>query len=238
MLTVCVSASSTSGAALTTTATLRNALGTTATSEDSFQQTLIVAASRWAETFLGYPALAQVYSESLPGYGGRSLMVSRTPVRAVLRLFDSTTTCQATELLSTDGDYRVENRDAGLLSRDEGFEWSLRTRTSAGVFNMGIVDYYQPGMEERPWLVEYVAGWTLDGMDTGSSRWSTVAGTTSTGRTLPEDLEWGVVLKAKELYLANDGVQSKSVGDLSITYRTGDQMGPAEALLTPWRRLA
>ena len=233
-----MSATSTSNGALTTTATLRSALGTTATSEDVLQQALVVAASRWAEGYLGYPALAQVYSESLAGYGGRSLMLARTPVRAVLRLFDSTTTCQATELLSTDGDYRVEDREAGLLSRDEGFEWSLRARTSAGVFNMGIVDYYQPGMEERPWLVEYVAGWTLDGIDTGSALYSTVAGSTSTGRTLPEDLEWGVVLKAKELYLANDGVQSKSVGDLSITYKTGDQLGPAEALLITWRRVA
>ena len=51
----------------------------------------------------------------------------------------------------------------------------------------------------------------------------------------------GVLLKAADLYLVQPGnVQSKSVGDLSITYatRNDNYRSEAEDTLQPYRRMA
>ena len=71
MLWVCATASSTDGASRT--CELRDALGTTATSEDERHRALLLRATAWAEAVVGRPLLAQVYSESVAAYGGRRL---------------------------------------------------------------------------------------------------------------------------------------------------------------------
>jgi len=232
-LTVCTS--STGGNLLSTSSELRSVLRTTSTGDDAYQLKALQRASRWAQTFLGYPLDVQTYLETVPAFGTRRLMVSRTPIRAVLRLFDSTDTGSATAYCSTD--FRVDDADAGFLDRDQGWAWT------AGV-SYGLDAHIVPDSEARPWLVEYIAGYTLDGIEATSENYSTAGpnGTTSTGRTLPEDIEQAVLLKAADLYLVQPGnVTSKSVGDLSITY--GGQSGAntrseAEDILAPYRRLA
>ncbi|MCR4375683.1 MAG: hypothetical protein NUW22_12620 [Acidobacteria bacterium] len=226
-LTVCTSATSTDGA-LSTTANLRVILGATSTAADTdaAQQMAIVRASRWADSYLRYPILSQVYSESLAAYGGRTLLLGRTPIRAILRVFDSTTTCEATSYSSTE--VWVDDAEAGTLQRGAaGFAWTAQTAWGAG-------SYVPPMSEQRTWLVEYQAGYVYP--ETSSTEY----GTTSTGRTLPEDLEYGVLLKAAELYQQDGDIQSQSIGDLSITYRSeglgSDPRTPAERALAPYRR--
>ena len=223
MLNVCVSATSTDGA-LTTTAYLRRLLGATSTADDTAQQDAVVAASRWAETYVGYPLLTQVYSETLAGYAAQELMVSRTPIRARLRLFDSTDTGEATEYCSTD--YRIEDAEAGFLGRDAGFGWTAQSAAHLG-------RYVVPGSELRPWYFEYQAGYIYP------ETTSTSYGTSDTGRSLPEDIERAVALKAAEMYEGQEGIASKGIGDLSISY-TSERIGaagPAERLLAPYRRV-
>lgn len=220
---------------LTTTSRVRSlVLGATATSTayDSKISAMIRAASRWAESYVGYPLTAASYLETLPGYDRRTLMLARAPVRAVRRLFDSTDTGEATQILTTE--FRVEDRDAAFLTRDVGWAWSvpaiqdLSARPDAG-------------QEFRPWLADYVAGYTYDGLDTGSPHWSTEHGTTSTERTLPEDIEEAVVRKAAALYENSDDVVEEQLGDLKVTYRSErvDDPAPAtpEFFLRPYRRL-
>lgn len=234
MLQVCVSASSTEG--LSRTCELRDALGTTATSDDALMNRSILRATAWAERYVGQPLQAQVYQETLAAYGGRDLMVSRTPVRAVLRLFDSTATSEGAELTSTE--YRLEDADAGLIGRDKGFSWTADELFSGGTFNVGLVGAILPVRPRRPWLVEYEAGFVFPEAATSNGIWSTAGGTTSTGATLPFEIEQAVLLKAREFYEGSaDGVSSKRVGDLAITYRSeAEGMGEAEKLLAPWRR--
>lgn len=222
-LSVCVSASSTDGA-LATTADLRVVLGATSTADDANQQRAIVVASRWAETYVGYPMLAQVYSESLAGFGGLRLMLARTPIRAVLRMFDSTSTESANSYTSSQ--YGIEDRDAGFLRRQEGFAWTARMGWDLGP---AVV----PNSEQQRWLVEYQAGWVYP--ETSSTSY----GTTSTAATLPEDITQAVLQKAAELVLQDMNIESKSVGDLSVTYRSRDlpYRSPAEKLLGPYRRV-
>lgn len=231
-LTVCTS--STGGNVLSTSSELRSVLRTTSTGDDAYQLTTLKRASRWAETYLGYPIEVQTYLETVPAFGNRRLMLSRTPIRSVLRVFDATDTGSATAYCSTD--FRIADAEAGFLDRDQGFEWS------AGV-NYALDAHYVPNSEAKPWLVEYIAGYTLDGIEATSENYSTAGpgGSTSTGRTLPEDLEQAVLLKAADLYVRQPGgVQSKTVGDLSISYANSafTYRSEAEDLLGPYRRIA
>ena len=231
---VCVSATE---HALSTSSSLRLVLGATSTTatnaanQDAYQLSLLKRATDWAERFVGYPLHVQAYNEAVPSFGGLNLMLSQAPIRAVLRFFDSTSTDEATEICSSE--YRVDDADAGILSRAAGFRWT------AGV-QYGLDRFVVPGSESRPWLVEYVAGYTLDGVDTGSENWSTRGGTTSTGRTLPHDIEHAILKKAAELYVMQPGnVLSESAGDLSVTYANSatNYRSEAEELLGPYRRM-
>jgi hypothetical protein len=211
-LTVCVSASSTDGA-LAPLIDLQAMLGATS-SEEAFspfevgqqQQGALRRASRAAETYVGYPLLAQVYSERVAGDGRDTLMLSRTPLRAILRVFDSTTTESATEYGSTG--IVIEDAEAGLIKRTDGsvFAWSPRIDpTTLGLQPM-------PGSEIRNWLVEYQAGYVFP--ETSSTEY----GTTSTGQTLPDDIVDAVLSRSREIVQGDANVLSKKVGDLQLTY--------------------
>jgi len=220
---------------------------TTTANVDSTQQiqylsTLIRRASAWADRYVGRPLHLQTYSETVAAAGDDVLALSRRPILAVLRLFDSTATSDATELTSTE--YRVEDAEAGFLGRDGGFAWTAQQTLSAGAFSLGLTGAILPGRVTRPWLVEYAAGYVpIDGMATSSPNWSTAGpnGTTTTGRTLPEDVEQAVALKVKEWWegQAAGGVTSERIGDLAVTYagRGEGALGPAEELLASYRSL-
>lgn len=218
---------------LTTVATVKTELGITTTSNDARIELLVRRATAWAETFVGYPLLAKRYRETLAGYGTRNLMASRTPVRSIASLFFGTDTGDdATQLLTTE--FGLESKP-GFLTRTDGWEWSVPVQQD---YELRPV----PGEEYQPWLIDYVAGFTLDGLSSSSPNWSTEKGTTSTGRSLPYDIESAVIRKTVSVYTGIDGVFSKKVGDLAIIYGVGAQSGvvvdQAAELLKPWRRSA
>ena len=222
MLSVCASSTEQQ---LATMAGLLRVLGATASScgmDDS-----LTAATAWAERYvLNGPGelRRQVYAESLAGYGGQRLMVSRTPLWAIQRLFDDTATCEATEYCSTD--FRIEDADAGFvtLTSDAGFAWTPP-------WDLGLSDYPRPSAIKRPWLIVYEAGWQL------AENSSTCKPSTSTGRTLPEDVERAVLLKAAELYQGTSGLESMAVGPLRLNYRS-EGVDEVIGLLAPYRRSA
>lgn len=235
---------------LTTTSALKQLiLGATATStvQDAQFSDLIRRASRWAESYLGYPATVQSYRETLAAYGRRRMVLSRTPVRSIADLFDATDTGVAT--LTTD--YMVEDADGGILGSNQGFAWTvgLQGPGTAGPFLSSLPLESAPlsGQEYRPWLADYVAGWTYGGLSTSSPNWSTggaVFGTTSTERTLPEDVEQAVLFKAQTLYDDGDQIASETLGDMTTNYRSlgtdanGRALTRSAELLDPYRRVA
>lgn len=219
----------TTDADLTTTSQVKTMLGTTLTSDDAHLSTLIRRASRWAEAYVGYPLSAQSYLETLPSHGTRRLTLARTPVRAVTGLFRGTDSADYTQVDSSD--FAV-NAEAGFLERAAGWEWTAPVEGD-------LVLHPLVGQEIPDWRAEYAAGYTYAGIDTGSSLYSTVKGTTSTGRTLPEDIEAAVVAKTIGWYQGDENVVARSVGDLRIQYGTfggGEAADPARALLGPYRR--
>lgn len=215
MLIVCASASSTQGLGLT--CQLREHLGTTATSEDERMRQMLLRATDWAERMTGRTFGAQLYQETVPAYGGQSIMVTGRPIIAVLRLFDSSATSEGTEYTTTQ--FRVEDAEAGLITRDEGFAWTNDGVRGGGRMALGLGDAVLPGWERRPWLVEYVAGYIFPAVATSNAVWTTEGGTTSTERTLPYDVEEAVLLRAARTYGGGLDVTSRRVGDLMVTYR-------------------
>lgn len=219
---------------LTTTGAVKEELGLASSSstEDARIDNLIRRATDWVERQIGYPPVVRRYRETVAGYGQQALMLSRTPVRSVVSVFYGTDTGTALQLLTTEFDL---DADAGLITRPLGFEWSVPV--------VQELDYRpMPGEEFRPWLIEYIAGWTYGGLSTASGNlWSTEKGSTSTGRTLPFDIEEAVIQRCATRFTRSDTVQSKKVGDLSITYATDGKNGklddPASDLLIPWRRV-
>lgn len=230
MLNVCVSASSTVGLALT--CDLREELGTTATSEDARMNRLILRASAWAETYVGRDLRAQIYQETVPAFDSPYLMLSRYPIIAVLRMFDTTATCTATEYCSTM--YRIEDSEAGILSRDAGFTWTADRRQSASDLSLGLTEAILPGRETKPWLVEYVAGYIFPQAATSNGIYTTQGGTTSTAPTLPTDLGDAVLLKAKQYFEGGGDIKSRKVGDLQIQY-VDRRDRELEELISPFR---
>ncbi len=219
---------------LTTTGVVRTMLGlsTAQTSEDANISASIRVASRWAETFIGYPLTVQTYRECLAAYGTRSLVLARTPVRAIPLLMATTSTDDGSQVLTSEYQLR---REAGLIQRPAGWAWSVPSESY-------LEGRPLAGQEYPDWLTDYVAGWTLDGVSTGSDNWSTEKGTTSTGRTLPEDIERAVALRARDLYMQDEDVVEEKVGDLSVKYasRTSGSARPsvAESMLAIYARTA
>lgn len=227
---------------LTTTGALKSRLfGSTTSTEasDALLGGVIRAASRWAEGFVGQPLVLQSYEETVPTYGTRVLMLKRTPLRS-LRLYESTDD-NAYEVTSTQ--FWVDDREAGFLTRDEGWPWTAPSE-------LELEERPLPGEESAPWYVVYQAGYTYNGLSTDSTHYSTHAGSTDTGRTLPEDVEEAVLLKCRSIYeqsVEGGEVQSERLGDLETVYRSGGEgrgsalqaegLGAAELLLSQYRRV-
>lgn len=210
-LTVC---SSSTESILASVASLKaDILGATATStaQDAKFEEHLERATEWAETYIGGVLRTQSYSQILPGYGTPHLMVQNIPIRAVDRMYDATDTGSATQVLSSE--FRVD-REAGFVNRDAGYKWSAQLNQDFGTNPV-------PGSEERPWLVDYRAGWTLGGIDTGSPNWSTEKGTTSTGPTVPADIKQAILARATLTYNSREDVVSEWVGDLKVNYSSG-----------------
>ena len=206
-------------------------LGVTASS--SGMDSAIVRSTKWVETHItNDPAGSiqrSVVRETVAGSGSQVLMLSRTPVYKVARMFDSTTTGgtgAGTEYCSTD--FRGEDKDAGFVSltNEAGFAWDA-------VWSWAIDRYPRPGALARSWLVEYEAGWQYACTSSTSNDWLT----TTTGRTLPDDVEQAVLAKAGEFYQGSaSGIESLRVGPLGINY-SSEALDPIAELLAPYRRL-
>ena len=212
---------------LTTLENAKEALALTDSRDDEYLKRLILRASNRVTAYLNRPLALQTYQALLPAFGGVNLQLPRTPVRAVLNVFDGSDTGASAQLTATG--YRLDP-DRGWLNRDEGWTWTRQMERGA------LTEYAVPNGEYLNWLVKFSAGYVLPG---GTS--STNHGVTSTGSTLPGDLEDACLELVRSAYLGRtreDAVQSESVGTVSVTYRAGSSRALPEsvaALLEPYR---
>lgn len=218
---------SATGVMLTSLANVKDALDITDNKYDDTLTRFITRASNRIESYVGRSLAVQRYQTFLPAYGRKRLMLSHYPVRAVLRMFDGTDTGESTEYASTE--YHV-NAEIGSIERDEGWSWTLQTKSD-------VIPFPEPGQEHPQYLVEFSAGYILPlGKDSGST-WD---GTTSTGPTLPGDIEDACIQLVRSQWHARkreEGLVSKKVGDISLTWesQTGELPNSVLAMLAPYR---
>ncbi len=202
---------------------LLDMLGATASS--CGMDAALSASSDWVTRYItqksGASLHRQIYSETVRGSGRQSLMVNRLPLSGVQRLFNSTTTADATEFCSTD--FRIESQEGGLITRTNDAGYSPTTNAA-----WNFTRNPRPTHVLRPWLVVYEAGWQF------AESSSTCMVTTSTGRSLPFDVEHAVLIKASNLYQGGGDVSMMKVGPLELNYSSEGQ-DEAEMLLTPYR---
>jgi len=184
------------------------------TSKDAILNSLIVDVSDEIQREFQF-LCRQSYRETLPGYGGQRLMLSRTPIVSV-----SLVTHNSEPIT----DYVIENREACFLYRRLGWCWTAS-------LGWTITGYIIPNSEWPEFTVEYIAGYLAADQVSSDMPGEIRRSATETV------IDW-----FKSLSRASD-IQSKSVGDLSITYVTGNgaKMAiPPRAMsrLQKWRRLA
>jgi|GEM_PF-3615652 len=218
MISVCTSSTDSQLAALGDLMTML-----AATASSSGMDLALTQASDWAESYVRYPLRRQVYEETVASYGSQRLMLARTPIIAVQRFFDSTSTDDATEFASSE--YRVADPDAGFIGRDQGFRWTAQER-----WNLG--SYVVPNSELQPWLVVYEAGYQIGETSSTDDKWAT----TTTANSLPPVIERAVLLRAAEMYQGSAGVSSMRVGPVSVSYKSESQDSP-EKMLLPFQRI-
>jgi len=198
---------------LITLAAVKTDLGISDASKDAVLTDLIRDASDSIQREYQF-LCRQSYRETLPGYGGNILQLKRTPIVSV-----SLVTHNSEPIV----DYIIEDKDAGHLYRKLGWCWTA----SVG---WNLTGYVIPNSEHPDFTVEYIAGYL--GADQPSSD-------------MPPEIQRSaretVMDWYKSLGRAAD-IQSKSVGDLSISYATGDAAKfdiPPRAMtrLQKWRRL-
>jgi uncharacterized phiE125 gp8 family phage protein len=226
LLTVCSSAT---GDLLVSVADLKEAMDLTDAQHDETLTRFIRRSSSRIETYVGRTLFDQVYQVALPSYGGPILQLPRYPIRSVLRVFDGTDTGVGTELAATD--YRVDY-ERGQLIRNSHWAWSYQTYADVAAFP-------EPGHEYPRWLVEFSAGYIPAA---GKDASATQDGTTTTGSTVPGDLQDAAISLTRSLWYARTreaGITSKSVGELSVHYgaQTGAIPDEVAALLQPYRSL-
>ena len=206
-------------------ADLKEALGITDAGQDEPLTRFMRRATGRIETYVGRPLLSQVYTAALPSYGGPILQLPTHPVRAVLRVFDGTDTGTAIAVTSTE---YVVDKPRGQLVRNVGWPWTYQSYAE-------VAPFPEPGQEYTRWLVDFSAGYIP-----ANGKESTVDGTTTTGTTVPPDLQEAAISLTRSMWFSRtreSGITSKHVGELSISY--GAQRGPipdeVASMLDPYR---
>lgn len=223
MLRVCTSSTE---SALMSLTVYKATLGTTSTAEDVQMQYALDRATALIEGYIGYPLKRQVYHETVQGYGSYELAVSRTPLLAVESILHTTEEVDPSS-------YDIGNAGAGLIYRELGWPWT------AGV-EYDLVQHVVPRSELKSYTVVYEAGYCVNG--------STADGWLTTGEPVPSDIESALVHAATFIYKSAGrdlSIESKKIGDLSITYHGGSQPGQSQGeglpqivkgMLAPYRR--
>ncbi|MGQ0664609.1 MAG: phage head-tail connector protein [Pseudomonadota bacterium] len=217
MITVLTAASSRD---LTVLATVKAELNISVTTHDSFLATVIQQASAAIVSFCNREFAQERVKETVPGFGGLFLMVSRLPIATVhaIKEGDDLVTVGAS-------DYALHDRLTGQIRSKVG-GWAHSAGQGYGALGRPL-----PGSETARYEVEYTGGYMLPSM----------SGT----RDLPHDIERACVETVKARYLArtrDPNVTSESAdGIYSAAYDglgSGDVPAGVKALLAPWRRLA
>lgn len=168
----------TSADGLTTKEVVKTELSISSTSDDGFIDTLIAQASDMIAKHCGRIFHRVTVTETLPGTGTPSLLLTHTPVVSITSVTHDGSTVSSTA-------YTIEDAECGLLWND-----SLWNRHTLYLWN---VERHPHSDGQRAWSITYRAGYVTP---------EEVASTASTlgARTLPYDVERACIDTVKSLY--------------------------------------
>lgn len=197
---------------------VKDELGLTDSTEDSYLQRLIRRVSSQIVDYCGRPFAKQTVRELLVGSDTSRLMLALTPVLAIVD-----------DEIDLDGatitDFAIEHAEAGFLSRAAGWP-------SKGGLVTPLARDVVAGTAEASITVTYTGGYVLETFNAGPA-------------TLPGDLEELVIQMVCDRYQASRGsdgvrrdrtVTSERIGDWSASYSTG-LATEIPARLARWRRI-
>lgn len=205
---------------LTTLDSVKDALGITGSDDDTLINTMIDSASRRIASFCGREFARQVLSETMPGYGDNTLMLSQTPVVTLTSVAYQGTTIDS-------GNYELSNRDTGEIFNDYGFQDTAK-------HIRGVGDIPDPASRKNDYTVVYTAGYYLPSFSEGGSG----VAPTDPGLILPVDIQLAATELAKSIYLGRNRDQSvkqeaaTNVG--SVTYHGGSSASEQHGGLPPF----
>ncbi len=191
--------------ALTTLATVKNVLGITDTAQDDELTRMINAVSQTMARFCNrrFDHSAAI-TEKIAGFGGRLMMISRTPLLNIAEVKINDTVVE---------DVSIYNADEGFIYRKTGWPWSVRSRSNYGYEPL-------PGDEELNVEVTYEGGYVTPAQAAGSAL----------DRTLPYDLEQlciDAVVSATKGAGENKFVTSESLMSASYSYDRASSLIPS-----------
>lgn len=199
--------------------TIKDELGLTTNDQDSYLQRLIRRVSSALVDYCGRPFAKQTVREVLVGTDTERLMVSLTPV---LALVGNVTDADGAVLAGV----TIEDAEAGFLARTAGWP-------SSGGLRTPLAGDPIPGTERPSITITYTGGYVLETFHQGPA-------------TLPGELEELVVEMVCDRYQASRGgdggtrrdraVTQERLGDWSASYSHA-LAASIPARLARWRRL-
>lgn len=138
-------------------ASVKTRLGITGNSSDAVLIEIIDEASQMICDYLDRTLAQQTYTETIPGTGMTTLMLSAVPILSIT---------SATYDGTAQTDYSIANYESGILYRQDG--WQVAAASISD-----LVHDPHPGFEKPDWVFVYKAGYTMpataDESDPGAS---------------------------------------------------------------------
>ena len=182
---------------------------------------LITRASSAIMRYCGCVFAQQTYQEDVPGFGGTTLRLLRSPIASgvfaglypsgpittltsIVKL-DSENSTSSTTVTATE--YVLQDPMAGLVFRSQGWQWTAMITTQ-------LDDYIAYGSERPTYRATYTAGFTTPNVGTPAL---------TTEGTLPYDLRQACLEAVTAWYFRTQrdpSVLSRRMGDVAVTYAT------------------
>jgi len=195
---------------------------TTSTAYDTNLTDIIDMASDSIRDHCGRTFRLQGYTQTLPGNGSQFLKLKNIPIVEV-----TSVTLRGDAIT----DYTIEDRGAGLLFRELGWEWTVAAGTHT------LVDYPIPEGDLFKFSVVNAAGYRMPDNATASD-----SSTSVVIQQLPKRITKAALVTVVSWFKGqsrDEDIKSKKLGPLSIQWamnnaKSGGLPAKAEALLSKW----
>lgn len=189
----------------------------TSTAYDSNLEDIIDMASDAIRDHCGRVFRLQGYTETMPGDGSQFLKLKNTPIVEVTNV-----TLRGDAIT----DYEIADRNAGLLFRELGWEWTMAAGT------VTLDDYPIPDGDLFKFSAAYAAGYRMPGNSSAAA-----TSTSAVIQQLPKSIRKACLVTVVSWFKGqsrDERITSKSVGPLSISWAGLGMPTIAEGLLRKW----